>query len=417
MIYWINQYALPPGRAGGTRHFEFSVILQELDVPVNVIASDFDLNTREFFVRKRPSDLSVKETTHQGVRFSWVYSSPYRGNDSRRALNMISFAFFLFLHLLFVKTTRETIFIGSTPQIFAALATLLAAKARGIPFILEVRDLWPESLTDLTGKEGLQAKLIRRIAHFLYHQSQRIIVLAKSNIEFLNRNYQVPEEKIAYVPNSVDFVKFQRSSAGHIRQRIPAGRFVVVYAGAHGLANDLSTVLQAAELLQQKDPDVLFILVGNGVEKANLLQEAQTRKLTNVDFWDAIQKEDIPVLLQTAQVGLLTLKDAPVFRFGISPNKFFDYMSMGLPVLTNVQGEVRNVVETLGNGVAVAPEDPQALADGLVDLKRRLHHDPDLGKSGISHVEQHHNRRKLVFELKKLFEEVRSSNATSQKTV
>jgi glycosyltransferase involved in cell wall biosynthesis len=207
------------------------------------------------------------------------------------------------------------------------------------------------------------------------------------------------------VPNSVDPGLFA-GDAGPSPAALPAGTFCAVYAGAHGLANDLDTLLGAARLLRERgDTRVQIVLVGDGTEKPRLVETARAEGLGNVTFLDPIPKSAIPGLFSQCHAGILVLRDVPLFRYGVSPNKLFDYMGAGLPVVTNVQGECTDIVTRARCGIAVTPGDPAALADGLA----RLAADPAaaaLGDAGRSYVLAHFNRDHLVGRLRGLLDAV-----------
>jgi len=279
----------------------------------------------------------------------------------------------------------------------AAHAAALAAAVRGVRFHLEVRDLWPESLIEVSGREGAVARGLRVVADDLYRRADKIIVLTERNAQAI-ASRGVAEEKFVYVPNSVDpdlFSVAPPMNAGD-RFRLPADRFCAVYAGAHGPANDLDTLLDAARVLaSRRDARVQIVLVGDGTEKERLQAQARRDRLSNVTFLDPVPKAEIPRLFAMCHAGILVLRDLPLFRYGVSPNKLFDYMGASLPVVTNVAGDCGDIVGRAGCGYAVVPGDPEALADGLARMSR----DPlagAMGAAGRRHVLEHFNRDHLV---------------------
>jgi lipopolysaccharide/colanic/teichoic acid biosynthesis glycosyltransferase len=406
MIYWVNQYAITPDSPGGTRHFEFSRFLTESGEDVTILASDLNLSTRQYRRRAANDRTPIVESV-DGVRFEWLYASSYEVNDWRRGFSMLWFAWSVLQQLLRVRVNDKTVFIGSSPHLFAALATQLAAWWRGVPFVLEVRDLWPETLIDMTGKGGVQARVLRLIANHLYRTARAIIVLARSSKDHIG-TLGFDTNKIAYIPNGIDPRAFDLNEPQPSPIPLPQAKMVFVYAGAHGPANDLETLLRAAAELQRRNENSIHILlVGDGPSKNDLLRLAQELRLENTALHDPIQKHAIPALLSNTDAGILTLQDAPVFRFGISPNKLFDYMAAGLPVVTNVAGEVTTIVQTAQCGVSVSANDPVALADGMIALKKQLEQQPNLGAGGRKYVEEHHNRSRLVTTLQSVIHQFR----------
>jgi glycosyltransferase involved in cell wall biosynthesis len=393
MHYWVNQFLATPDTPGGTRHADFAARLVGRGVPVELVGSDFNLTARRYARRASARALAPVEQRLGDVRVHWLWAAPYEHNDWRRYGNMASFAAATLAFLLRVPVDARTTFIGSSPSLLAAQATAIAAARRGARFVLEVRDLWPESLIEVSGREGAVARVLRRIADDLYRRADRIVVLTERNIDAIAAR-GVPRDRFVYVPNSVDPEMFPAPSPGAPAEPLTAGRFSAIYAGAHGPANDLDTLLGAARLLRERgDRRVQVVLVGDGPDKARLRTAAAD--LDNVTFLDPVPKAQIPALFRRCQAGILVLRDLPLFRHGVSPNKLFDYMASSLPVLTNVAGDCGDIVARAGCGVAVAPGDPAALADGLATLAAH----PDataLGAAGRRHVLTHFNREHLV---------------------
>lgn len=398
MHYWVNQFAAAPEVPGGTRHFEFARLLGGLGVPIEIVAADVNLASRRYTRRRGALDLRRIREEVDGVTFHWLHTLTYDTNDWRRSLGMLRFAEAAFAFLLRAPVGPDTVFIGSSPTLFAAAAAERAARVRGARFVLEVRDLWPESLIEMTGREGVSARILRRLSDYLYRRADRIIVLAERNREAIGAR-GVAADRFVYVPNSVDLDAFAAPAAGDApRWPLPADRVLAVYAGAHGPANDLGTLLGAAALL--RDSDVHLVLVGDGTEKQALVARAQSSGLTNVTFHDPVPKQEIPALLARCDIGVLTLRDLPLFRSAVSPNKLYDYMAAGLPVVTNVAGECSDLVTTAGAGRCAAPGSAQALADALraaasLGPARRR----ELGAAGRRYVADHHNRERLVHRL------------------
>lgn len=397
MHYWVNQFLATPDSPGGTRHIAFATRLVGAGIPVDLVGSDFNLTARTYARRSGSRFFGDVIENVGDVAVHWLWAAPYQRNDWRRYANMVSFATSVFAFLARAPVTSGSVFIGSSPNLLAAQATAFAASARRARFVLEVRDLWPESLIEVSGREGAVARGLRVIADDLYRRADKIIVLTERNADAIAAR-GVSREKFVYVPNSIDPQLFAAEVPAAIdaRLRLPADRFCAVYAGAHGPANDLDTLLGAARVLAARGDDrVQIVLVGDGTEKPRLEEQARQERLANVTFLDPVPKSTIPALFARCHAGVLVLRDLPLFRYGVSPNKLFDYMGAGLPVVTNVAGDCGDIVQRAGCGVAVAPGDPVALADGLALIAR----DPKaqaLGAAGRRHVLEHFNREHLV---------------------
>ena len=398
-IYWVNQYAVPPDQPGGSRHFDFATELGRRGHQVRLVASDLNLATRTYSRRRSSWSLRSRDEQIRGVEFSWLTAGHYDSNDWRRVASMLIFGLAAFGHLLRVPRSERTVFIGSSPHLFAALGTWAAARLRRVPFVFEVRDLWPESYSAVSGNEtGPQVALLRWIADLLYRRATAIIVLAESNSDRI-ADRGVSRDKIALIPNGVAISTFGDSSPG--TDISAPGAFTFVYAGAHGPANDLEVVIRAAHYLEERGrTDIRVVLLGDGSSKPALIALAQELVVGNVTFADPVPKDEVAATLRTADAALMILAPVDLFTSGVSPNKLFDYMGAGLPVLTNVAGLVSTIVAEADVGFTVAPGDPVALADGM----ERMADDPPQGTAerGEAYVRANHDRRSLAIAVEEL---------------
>jgi glycosyltransferase involved in cell wall biosynthesis len=396
-LLWVNHFAIPPGEGGGTRHFELGRELVRRGWEVTVAASDLHVHTRRYTRRASEADRRAIEETVDGVRFLWLWSAGYERNDWRRARNWISFSRSLLRAA--AEAGAPDVVIGSSPHLFAALAAERLARRRGVPFLFEVRDLWPESLVAAGGRRGPAYLAMDLIARRLYARARKVLVLARGSAAYLARERGVPADRLAYVPNGVDAAAFAAAA------RPARDSLTLVYAGAHGPANGLDVVLGAAERLGD-DPRVRFLLVGDGPAKAALKADAGARGLRNVEFRESVPKEAVPALLASADAGLMVLRDVPLFSFGVSPNKLFDYMGAGLPVVCNVPGEVAGMVAAAGAGEQAADGSPEALAAAV---RRLLARPPGarvaMGEAGRAWVSAEHGRDVLGARLDALLRE------------
>jgi glycosyltransferase involved in cell wall biosynthesis len=249
------------------------------------------------------------------------------------------------------------------------------------------------------------------MADFLYHRASAIVVLTEGNRDLLTRR-DVDRSKIHYISNGVDLSAF----AGSRRPRQREERVTFVYTGAHGPANGLDIVLQACSLLESRGEDSIdVLLVGDGPSKAELVNAAKSLGLGNVAFRDPLPKSEIPSLLSSADVGLMILAPADLFRFGVSPNKLFDYLAAGLPVLTNVPGTVAEIVEMAEAGRACAPGDATALAEAMAEMAREVRAESDRYRGGRAYVAEHYDRRKLATVLHSVLRSVVDSEPKTER--
>jgi glycosyltransferase involved in cell wall biosynthesis len=364
-IWIVNQFANTPQLPGHIRQYELGKFLSERECSVTVFSSDYNLTKREYLKLKSPQ--LWQQETFDKLCWYWLYVTPYKTNNWRRYLNMLSFCISLFLIGIFQP--KPDLIIGSSPQILAALTAWILAKIKGAKFYFEVRDLWPQTLIDVGGQspDSLLVKLIGKIEKWLYEHSDRVIVLAKGSVDYVSKRGAT---EVIWLPNGPDIEDFiidispQKAKYLH---NIPEDRFCLMYTGAHGDANALEAVVEAARKLDTIYPNTfLIILVGDGPEKANLIKQGSN--ISSLEFRDPIPKREIPELLKAADGLIITLKDVPLFRYGVSPNKLYDYYAAGKPVIVGVGGSINQEVEEHQLGFTAEPEDSDGIAKSILKL-------------------------------------------------
>lgn len=397
-IWLINHYAIPPSRAGGTRHHTFAKLLGSSGNDVTIVASSFDHATRQE-TRLGPHENFRLEVV-DGVRYLWIRTRPYQRNSLARLVNTLEFAFRLLYRTPLNKLGSPDAIVGSSPHLFAPLAGLRLARRYGVPFILEVRDIWPQSLIDLSGiSEGnLLMKIFSAIERHLYSHADHIVSLLPGAKDFMIER-GAAAERVTWIPNYANLESAPPATA------LPEGNpFTLVYAGAHGVANDLDTILSAAGILKarQLDGRFRFRIVGEGPEKARLLERVRAEELAHVSMEPSIPKEQIHQLLADADACLMILKDSPVFRWGVSPNKLFDYMAAARPTLFCVNTHFNPILDAQG-GLSVRPGDPEALAASIIELSElSADRRAEMGRSARRYVEMNHDASKLSVKLEQM---------------
>ncbi len=380
----LNHFAVPPGASGGTRHTElFSRLSGWSFLIVNASTS---------------AGVPVKERTGSG--FLSVWASPYSSNGMRRILNWGSYATTAVARLW--NGRRPDVVYASSPHLLAGLAGLILARRWKVPLILEVRDLWPQVLVDMNqmSSDSPIYQALEQLEALLYAQANMIVVLAQGTSDTLERR-GIPREKMTFIPNGADSADFSVSEPCDIlRTRYGFNRFTCVYLGAHGPANGLDLLLDAAGELRGEDLDI--VLVGKGLDKDRLVITARERALGNVRFLDAVPKSEVKSILAAADVGLHVLADVPLFRYGISPNKVFDYLASGLPLITNVPGEIGDLVTNSGGGLVV---EPTGLADGIRLLRAAAPDElSEMGARGRAFLDANQSRTAMAARLQELLD-------------
>lgn len=391
-VWWVNQFAVSPDGSGGMRHYEMSAALHRRGRNVVVIASDLDLGTRRYTRRRGANDRRYLPEQVNEVPFVWLPAGTYDRNDWRRAVSMLTFAVHASIFLMRNVHPRDVV-IGSSPHLPGALASWVISRLRRAQFVHEVRDLWPESLVAVTGRTTVVAGALRLIADLLYRKSDAIVVLASGSADVVVARGAEPS-RVHWIPNGVTIDGPTTPLPDELAWVKKSPTFV--YAGSHGPANDLDFLLDVAAVLQSSDDlvaqSIRVLLVGDGVERKRLMQRASDEALSNVVFHPPITKASLRTLLNSSSGGLMILKDVPLFRFGVSPNKLFDYLAADLPVITNVAGDVAQTVTRSGSGIAVPPNDVVGFADAM----RRIASEGWPSGRGKDFVRKHYAREILA---------------------
>ncbi|MBA4603491.1 glycosyltransferase family 4 protein [Thermoactinomyces mirandus] len=391
-IWLANHYAVPPNIAGITRHYELArEWAAEEDAEVTLFLSKFVHPRRTFITEEEKQSIEKIK----GLKLAWLWSFPHKTNNYKRIINMGSFAAVFFLAGLFKR--KPDVLIASSPHLFTAFAGWMLARVKGCPFVLEVRDLWPDSLIKMG---GLRNKWVVRflvwMESFLYEKADKIIVLTEHQRKFI-ANKGIESGKIELIPNGIVVSSWRRDPSRRAEFRGKMGvrddDFVAIYTGAHGPANALQYVVKAGRYLK---PGQVIVLIGDGPEKEKLLQIKREEGLDNIRFLDPVPKAEIFDYTRAADCGIISLADNEVFR-GARPNKLFDYMFVGLPIVTTVDGEVREIVETNQVGFFAGAENSEGLArameqvDALTEEERQV-----IRERGSDYIDREGDRKKLA---------------------
>jgi glycosyltransferase involved in cell wall biosynthesis len=401
-ILLLNQAFVSPDEPGHTRHFEMARYLKEHGHELVIVASDVNYQTGQRTAKRR--GLSVEQNI-AGVRVlrSYIYPTLHRSYFWRT----ISFISFMFSSIWTSLQIRDAdLVMGTTPPIFQALSAWLVAFLRRKPFLLEVRDLWPEFGIDMgVFTNPVLIMLARWLEGFLYAHATHILVNSPAYPDYLHGR-GVRRDKVTFIPYGTDIDMFTPATDGsQVRKRFGLeGKFVVLYAGALGQANDIDTLLRAARRLRA-ERGIHFILFGDGKERARLQAESESMGLKNVTFAGACPKKEMPAVLASADACLAILQDIPMFRTTY-PNKVFDYMAAGRATILVIDGVIREVIEASGGGVFVEPGDDELLAKTTLELANDPEHVKQMGASARSYLAGHLDRRDKLDETLKLLEKL-----------
>jgi glycosyltransferase involved in cell wall biosynthesis len=398
-VLLVHQVFVRPEDPGGTRHFELAARLARNGHRVTILASSQSYQTgRRLTVVRR-------ETLSPGVevRRCWVAGSFTRTFVSR-TVGFLSFILSSFVEGMRVQ--KVDVVWGTSPPLLQVASAWALARAKRVPFAFEVRDLWPAFAIQVgVLRNPLLVALSRWLERFLYRHADRIIINSPGFAEHLEHT-GADRDRVTLVPNGVDTRMFDPRADG-TPWRVQHGlrqECIAMYAGAHGLSNDLGVVLDAAERLKTK-PKIVFVLVGDGKEKPRLMAEAQSRGLANVRFLPSQAKSQMPAALAAANCGIAILMPLPLYATTF-PNKVFDYMAAGKPVVLAIDGVIRRVVEQANAGVFVPPGDATRLAETIAWIADHPREAREMGSRGRACVEAGYDRELAAELLERLLEDM-----------
>jgi colanic acid biosynthesis glycosyl transferase WcaI len=415
-ILYISQYFPPEMGAPAARaselaqHWaqsghEVSVLTGFPNHPTGVVPPEWRSRLRRLTHHEKIAGADVFRT--------WLWPLPNR-KAHERMRNYASFCISAALRGTFLP--HPDVIIASSPQLLVGLSGWWIAFARQVPFVFEVRDLWPESLVAVgAGKENsLLHHALGAIAKFLYQHSDRVVVVSPAFKDHLMRHWYIPAEKISVVENGVEtdlFAPAPSAANKLLRRELGAeGKVLICYIGTMGNAHGLETLLDAASQLRQQNPEVLFLLVGEGAEKAKIKALAQSRGLANVHFFDQQPREKIPALISASDACLVLLKKTDVFKTVI-PTKMLEFMSCARPVILGVDGQARQIIDDAGAGIVIEPENSEALVAAISQLSDDRELGVTLGQKGREYIVQHFSRgrtaEKYIAVLKSLLDDKR----------
>lgn len=404
-ILLIHQAFAALDEAGGTRHHELARYLIGKGHTVTIIASPVSYLTGK--TRQKRIHWVEKQTPEPGITIlrTYTYSALHK-SFVHRVVSFISFMLSSFL--VGMRVQKIDLVWGTSPPIFQGITALLIARLKRVPFLFEVRDLWPAfaiAVGVLRNPWLIRASLW--LERFLYHHADRVMVNSPG---FIQHVLEKGARQVDLIPNGAEPEMFQDHSNGKAfrRQNHFEEKFLILYAGAHGISNDLGIVLQAADELRSQE-NIQFLLVGDGKEKRKLQTQAANLHLSNVHFLPPVPKEQMGEILAAADAGLAILKPLDLYKTTY-PNKVFDYMAAARPVILAIDGVIREVVEQAGAGIAVPPGDPKAIAQAACQLASQPTHAREMGNAGQNYIRQYFNRQDLAEKLSRIINEMRGKH-------
>ena len=394
-VLYFHQHFTTPDGSSGTRSYEISKRLLECGHRVTMVCGAAALSKSGL---SGPFLNGRREGTVDGI-YVIELELPYSNYDgfTGRAWTFLRFAFrSVFLAL---KRDYDVVFATSTP-LTAALPGIAGRWLRRKPFVFEVRDLWPE-LPRAMGvvRNPVLLYMMDLLEFVAYHSADFCVALSPGIAQGIARR-GISESRVVIAPNGCNSELFASEATQPLPEipGLPANAFVATFTGAHGLANGLSAVLDAAKELQKRArTDIYIVFIGDGKEKPALVERARREQLDNCLFVDPMRKKVLAQFLcRRANAGLMVLANVPAFYFGTSPNKFFDYLASGLPVLVNYPGWMAEMVTAQGAGVAVPSGDPIAFAEALISMADAIETTTEMGLRGRDFAQREFSQAALA---------------------
>lgn len=389
VVWIINQYGSTPETGIGGRSYYLAKELAKRGATVYLVVSSFN------HLLRTPPDVSQSISVEQrdGFKVVWVKVPEYRSAHSKlRVLNWFLFSWKLRALSRLIPDKPDAVLVSS-PSPFAFWGARKLAKKYAARLVFEVRDIWPLTLVEIGGFSPKHPfiRLMQWVEDYAYLESDKVVSNLRNAADHMVSRGML-EEKFHWISNGVSIQEASNEEIlpDSVSVKIPKGKWLVGYTGTLGLANSIDTLIEAAGLLSHID-DIHFVLIGPGKEKVYLEKMVEEKQLCNVSFIDSVEKKYVHSVLQRMDCLYIAAKMNPLYRFGVSPNKLFDYLYSGKPIVYAIDSGSYKPVEELGCGLQVKPECPRGLADGILELYKmpsELHaRMGELGRNGA--IEQY----------------------------
>lgn len=398
-LIYINQHFVTNEGTSGTRTYDVGRFLVQMGHEVTIVCGLHDQSN----LKRMPFWRLYRTERIDGIRVR--ICNAYYSNKQGVPARLWAFAKFALVSLMVTVLERraDLIFATSTP-LTVGIPGRIGAALKGIPYVFEVRDLWPEDLLDAGRiKPGLQFKVWEWIEQFSYAKAKKILLVSKGFHDRLLERGMAPD-RLQTIVLGADGSLFRDVAPNRdfFQQRGLQGKKIAIYTGAHGDANGLPQILDAAALLTDR-PDIAFVLLGEGKMKEALKADAAARGLCNVHLLDPVPKRELPGILAACDIGLMILKQISRPRW-VTPNKIFDYMFTGIPSIVNFAGTTAEMVEADGAGIASKPGDAADLAARVRELADNPDERAAIGKRAREVAYSRYDRRMIAEQLAEVFE-------------
>ncbi|WP_018394770.1 glycosyltransferase family 4 protein [Bacillus sp. 37MA] len=395
-ILVLHQYFLGKDDPGGSRFNQFVKYWEEMGHEITVVAGTVHYATGQKEDKYKGKWIVKEQYSDKTTLYRTYVSEAYNKSFLGRLWGYFSFTLSSLSAIIF-KVKKHDVMIVTSPPLFVGITGILAKFFKRMPMVFEIRDLWPESAID-TGV--LTNKLIINIAYLVerlsYKYADKINVLTPAFKQALIEKKDIDEKKIIFIPNGADLDIFQPGPRDNwVRDQYGLkDKFVITYMGAHGVANHLDSLIDVAKECQDYE-DIVFMLIGDGMQKKGLVERVTQEGLKNVLFVDSQPKQKIPDFCNASDICTAVLKKVDTFKT-VYPNKVFDYMSCAKPILLGIDGVARELVEESGSGYYVDPENPVEFKEKILALYHDNQLQKQLGENGLKFVRENFSRESLA---------------------
>ena len=392
-ILFLSHYFPPEVNAPATRTFEHCKRWVEQGHEVTVIScvphhpmgkAYPGYNNRWWFEERTDGIRAIKIKTYITANEGFL----------KRTLNYVIYMVMAILIAPFLPKTD--VVISTSPQFFNGLAGYFVSRIKRVPWLLEIRDLWPESILAVGAiKNQFLITLLEGLERFLYRKADHIVPVTQAFKLHIEKN-GAQASNITVIRNGVNLDLFEKTERNNqlAQDWGLENKFVAAYVGTHGLAHGLDTILDAAEILREHE-DIVFLMVGDGAVRAKLLEAVSARKLTNVLMKSQQPKNTMPAIWSITDASLVLLKKLDLFKTVI-PSKIFESMAMSVPIILGVEGEVKSIIDEAGSGVCIEPESAEQLAAAVLSLKNNQDLYGNISAKGPQYVADHFDRKVLA---------------------
>ncbi len=398
-IWIVNHYAIPPSMGGLVRHYYFSKYLREKGHNVKIFTSSKIHNTDINMIKDKSL---YKEELMDNVEYTFVRSKNYSGNGIDRIMNMADLPFKMWKAMkIFWKKEKPDVIYTSSPDLFVAFFALLFGKFHKVPVVVEVRDLWPESIVvyNRMSRKNPIIQILYQLEKWIYKKADRLIFTMEGGKDYICEkkwDKKIDLQKVFHINNGIDLEEFEHNLNEFKvddSELEDEANFKVVYTGSIRMVNHLQTLIDVADILKKEGKNnIRIIIYGEGTEREKLEKQCKDKKL-NVFFRGRVEKKYIPYIVSKANLNLINVKNSSLIKYGGSWNKLFEYMAGGKPILSNLPGNY-DLIKEYNLGISETFANAQEYAKQIVKIA-------ELNEKNYREMCDNAKRTSLLFDYKK----------------